>query len=119
MTIIYTIPLLLLVSSMSLSIFNRTFRYFTHTPEIHHSQNSLRNLVFRIPESLFLLQKMINPYYIINSYGLFAVMTTERLELIIEGSDDGIQWLPYEFKYKPGKNYKKKLRIKISKNNQK
>ena len=58
---------------------------------------------------------MINPYYIINSYGLFAVMTTERLELIIEGSDDGIQWLPYEFKYKPGKNYKKKLRIKLVK----
>jgi len=29
-------------------------------------------------------------------------MTTERLEVIIEGSADGITWLPYEFKYKPG-----------------
>ena len=37
-----------------------------------------------------------------NSYGLFAVMTTTRPEIIIEGSHDGINWLPYEFKYKPG-----------------
>jgi predicted DCC family thiol-disulfide oxidoreductase YuxK len=37
-----------------------------------------------------------------NSYGLFAVMTTSRPEIIIEGSDDGQTWRPYEFKYKPG-----------------
>jgi len=37
-----------------------------------------------------------------NSYGLFAVMTTTRPEIIIEGSRDGINWVPYEFKYKPG-----------------
>ncbi len=33
----------------------------------------------------------------------FAVMTTQRREIILEGSNDGINWLPYEFKYKPGK----------------
>jgi lipase maturation factor 1 len=38
----------------------------------------------------------------VNSYGLFAVMTTRRNEIIVEGSDDGTHWLPYEFKYKPG-----------------
>jgi hypothetical protein len=38
----------------------------------------------------------------VNSYGLFAVMTTTRPEIIIEGSDDGVTWLPYEFKWKPG-----------------
>jgi hypothetical protein len=37
-----------------------------------------------------------------NSYGLFAVMTTARREIIVEGSDDGKTWLPYEFKWKPG-----------------
>jgi lipase maturation factor 1 len=42
------------------------------------------------------------PYGIANSYGLFAVMTTSRLEIVVEGSDDGNNWLPYEFKYKPG-----------------
>jgi hypothetical protein len=38
----------------------------------------------------------------VNRYGLFAVMTPMRPEIIVEGSNDGINWLPYEFKYKPG-----------------
>jgi hypothetical protein len=38
----------------------------------------------------------------INSYGLFAVMTTRRPEIVVEGSRDGQTWLPYEFKWKPG-----------------
>ncbi len=29
-------------------------------------------------------------------------MTTNRPEIIVEGSDDGDNWLPYEFRYKPG-----------------
>jgi predicted DCC family thiol-disulfide oxidoreductase YuxK len=37
-----------------------------------------------------------------SGYGLFASMTTTRPEIIIEGSNDGQTWLPYEFKYKPG-----------------
>ncbi len=44
----------------------------------------------------------LSPYYMANSYGLFAVMTTSRIEIVIEGSADGRTWLPYEFKYKPG-----------------
>jgi hypothetical protein len=44
----------------------------------------------------------VQPFRTINSYGLFAVMTTERPEIIIEGSLDGERWEPYEFKYKPG-----------------
>jgi predicted DCC family thiol-disulfide oxidoreductase YuxK len=38
----------------------------------------------------------------VNRFGLFAMMTTTRNEIIVEGSDDGSTWLPYEFKYKPG-----------------
>jgi hypothetical protein len=37
-----------------------------------------------------------------NSYGLFAVMTVNRREIIVEGSDDGKTWVPYEFTWKPG-----------------
>jgi lipase maturation factor 1 len=37
-----------------------------------------------------------------NTYGLFAVMTTRRLEIVIEGSNDATTWLPYEFRWKPG-----------------
>ena len=29
-------------------------------------------------------------------------MTEERLEIIVEGSNDGQQWQAYQFKYKPG-----------------
>ena len=43
-----------------------------------------------------------SPFHIANSYGLFAAMTTERPEIIIEGSDDGKTWKTYEFSYKPG-----------------
>jgi hypothetical protein len=42
------------------------------------------------------------PLRIVNSYGLFAVMTTERPEIVVEGSNDGAAWLAYEFPYKPG-----------------
>ncbi|HET9831993.1 MAG TPA: lipase maturation factor family protein, partial [Vicinamibacterales bacterium] len=45
---------------------------------------------------------VIEPFRSVNSYGLFAVMTTTRPEIIIEGSDDGERWMAYEFKYKPG-----------------
>lgn len=39
---------------------------------------------------------------LVNHYGLFSVMTTNRPEIIIEGSRDGRTWEPYEFKWKPG-----------------
>ncbi|MBI3550612.1 MAG: lipase maturation factor family protein [Elusimicrobia bacterium] len=45
---------------------------------------------------------MLQPLRSINRYGLFAVMTTVRNEIVIEGSDDGKSWKPYEFKWKPG-----------------
>ena len=51
------------------------------------------------PESL---AEWLQPFSSVNSYGLFAVMTTTRQEIIIEGSNDGQNWLPYEFKYKAG-----------------
>lgn len=38
----------------------------------------------------------------INAYHLFASMTLVRREVVIEGSEDGSNWLPYEFRYKPG-----------------
>ncbi|MDE3161464.1 MAG: lipase maturation factor family protein [Acidobacteriota bacterium] len=44
----------------------------------------------------------IAPLRIINSYGLFTVMTVQRPEIVVEGSNDGVHWLAYEFRYKPG-----------------
>jgi hypothetical protein len=48
------------------------------------------------------VQHWIGPFRSLNSYGLFAIMTPSRPEIIVEGSNDGVAWLPYEFKYKPG-----------------
>lgn len=42
-----------------------------------------------------------NPIHITSAYGLFAVMTKGRREIILEGSDDGKSWQPYEFRWKP------------------
>ena len=43
----------------------------------------------------------LHPFRSINSYGLFAVMTTQRHEIALEGSNDGVQWKRYTFRYKP------------------
>lgn len=48
------------------------------------------------------LQQWLAPFRSLNSYGLFAVMTPTRPEIIVEGSADGVTWLPYEFKCKAG-----------------
>jgi lipase maturation factor 1 len=48
------------------------------------------------------LADFISPLRSVNSYGLFAVMTTTRDEIVIEGSNDAVTWTEYEFPYKPG-----------------
>jgi hypothetical protein len=48
------------------------------------------------------LCRLTSPLHLVNPYGLFAVMTTNRPEIIIEGSRDGVEWKAYEFRYKPG-----------------
>jgi predicted DCC family thiol-disulfide oxidoreductase YuxK len=49
-----------------------------------------------------IVDRFVDPLRLVNSYGLFAVMTTQRDEIIIEGSYDGADWREYEFWYKPG-----------------
>jgi hypothetical protein len=48
------------------------------------------------------LASAMAPFRSVNAYGLFAVMTTTRPEIVLEGSDDGAAWMEYEFKYKAG-----------------
>ncbi len=54
------------------------------------------------PRRLAFAYEHLEPFRIVNGYGLFRVMTKDRREIVIEGSADGIDWLPYEFKWKPG-----------------
>ncbi|MEK2644812.1 lipase maturation factor family protein [Bdellovibrio sp. BCCA] len=67
--------------------------------------------LFWIYKSLFEKSKAVDfmlpymrffyPFRISNPYGLFAVMTKNRPELVLEGSNDGHHWEEYEFNYKP------------------
>jgi predicted DCC family thiol-disulfide oxidoreductase YuxK len=54
------------------------------------------------PEAAQAVDNLIEPLHVVSSYGLFAVMTTERDEIIVEGSNDGAEWREYDFLYKPG-----------------
>jgi predicted DCC family thiol-disulfide oxidoreductase YuxK len=54
------------------------------------------------PRPLAAVYGRVEAFRIVNGYGLFRVMTKDRGEIVIEGSADGIEWLPYEFKWKPG-----------------
>jgi len=56
----------------------------------------------RPPRALADLYERLEAFRVVNGYGLFRVMTKDRCEIILEGSADGIDWLPYEFKWKPG-----------------
>lgn len=55
-----------------------------------------------IPGPLIAAYRAVAPLRSANGYGLFAVMTTERREIVVEGSEDGASWRPYEFRWKPG-----------------
>jgi hypothetical protein len=57
---------------------------------------------YDVPSLAKTVNNWIRPLHIVNSYGLFAVMTTKRPEIVIEGSLDGETWKAYEFKWKPG-----------------
>jgi predicted DCC family thiol-disulfide oxidoreductase YuxK len=55
-----------------------------------------------LPGPALAIDDLFEPFHIVSPYGLFSVMTTTRNEIIVEESDDGIQWREYEFRYKPG-----------------
>lgn len=60
----------------------------------------------KVPESIGKIRdevlEVTRPFASINSYGLFATMTKQRIEIVVEGSADGrTDWKPYVFEYKP------------------
>ena len=55
-----------------------------------------------VPGPLLTAARWSSPLRTFNNYGLFAVMTPDRQEIQIEGSNDGRTWQPYTFRWKPG-----------------
>lgn len=60
-----------------------------------------RNVSFT-PEPIKELSSVLSPWCLVNGYGLFAVMTTSRKEIVVEASQDAVHWEPYQFLFKPG-----------------
>jgi len=56
----------------------------------------------RLPDTIRGSLALLQPLELVNFYGAFAIMTRERPEIVIEGSDDGKTWKEYGFKYKAG-----------------
>ncbi len=56
----------------------------------------------RMPPLCYAIMEVCQPWHLVSTYGLFAVMTTSRPEISIEGSMDGENWKEYVFRYKPG-----------------
>ncbi|MFL6519549.1 MAG: lipase maturation factor family protein [Chthoniobacterales bacterium] len=54
------------------------------------------------PSPIATVAGYLQSFRIVSGYGLFRVMTKSRPEIIVEGSADGIEWRPYEFRWKPG-----------------
>ncbi len=55
-----------------------------------------------MPAAIRFGYERLDRFRIVSGYGLFRVMTKDRREIILEASADGIEWVPYEFKWKPG-----------------
>ena len=55
-----------------------------------------------VPAWMIYTYSKVQPFQIVNGYGLFQDMTASRPEIVIEGSNDGVHWLEYQFKWKPG-----------------
>jgi uncharacterized membrane protein YphA (DoxX/SURF4 family) len=45
--------------------------------------------------------RLLEPFRVANSYGLFAIMTRARYEIEFQGTRDGTTWIAYPFRYKP------------------
>ena len=56
---------------------------------------------------LSLPYRLLSPFRIANAYGLFAIMTPARYEIEFQGSNDGVKWVPYAFRYKPQDVYER------------
>ena len=86
------------IALLTVAPFLKKLQLLEHSPRWLSDSVIVRNL----QRGLSRAEQVATSFSAVNSYGLFAVMTTRRHEIVIEGSDDGKSWLAYEFKWKPG-----------------
>lgn len=65
-----------------------------------------------VPNQIFgKILATFSPFHLANRYGIFAIMTTKRYEVVIEGSNDNVHWEEYTFWYKPSEITRRPRRI--------
>ena len=72
---------------------------------------SLSNHFFLSNKTFRKILYACKPFHLANRYGIFAVMTTKRIEIVIEGSEDGVTWKEYKCFYKPSEVTRRPRRI--------
>jgi hypothetical protein len=79
----------------------RTFQLVSGSLLLAASALTMLQTLLPLPAAADLLLAPIQPFRSVSSYGLFAMMTTERHEIALEGSNDGVIWKRYTFRWKP------------------
>lgn len=67
--------------------------------DLHRAPNPVLERDFS-PAWLDGLAERAAPFHLASGYGLFRTMTTDRPEIILEGSRDGRRWFAYNFRWK-------------------
>lgn len=80
----------------------RLHPYFLGAYLVWATTQLITSLGAPIPAALEPAYVAANRFHVAGHYGLFAVMTTDRHELLLEGSEDGTEFGPYGFFEKPG-----------------
>jgi hypothetical protein len=120
-----------LTASFSIIAFNNSFLSWIHEPPPVSATSELVNPLLSLVGIIFLILQFIRfwhhfyprkrllaqwlfwlaPFHLVNRYGLFAIMTKERYEIIVEGSEDGQMWKEYLCWYKPSEVTRRPRRI--------
>ena len=113
-----------------IALSNAFFPTFLQPPSISHEFGLIDILLYAIGSAFLILQlfrfwQHFQPqkrflarwlhwfpyWHLVNRYGLFAIMTTKRYEIVVEGSEDGKTWKEYLCKYKPSEITRRPRRI--------
>lgn len=66
---------------------------------------------YRNNQTIYRILMAVQPFHLANRGGIFAIMTTERYEIVIEGSNDKVDWKEYLFWHKPSELNRRPRRV--------
>jgi lipase maturation factor 1 len=120
-----------LTASFSIIAFNNSYLSFIQKPLPVHSSPWFLQWLLSVIGALFIILQCVRLwnhfqpqrrilaewlhrlsfFHLVNHYGLFAIMTKERIEIVVEGSEEGTIWKEYLCRYKPSEVTRRPRRI--------